>query len=386
MKKRNPRHLMAVILFSFLLIAAIFITMLPNTLFQREKETGVTAENVIDDVSIRRSGSNYTLKSGIILYQDDEILVSRSGSCEVLAVGKIRAIMDRSSRLKIQRLTRNELAIKVLDGAVFFDLVQNTPECAVTVTTEEGVFSPVSGALFSVEAVPGTQTVNVYSGSGTFTWREDTQTLRPGDHVTMYQSEDVSGMSTADILSSELRGFLLQELLHRGGLCFDSAELEAIVARRALDLPEAPPEDDPDRLVCTIEIRCDTVAALPQARAAGLPEDGVLLPPTPVSFSQGENVYDVLHRVCKASGLQLDRDYMVMIGGYYIAGIGGLEQFDFSPASGWLYRVNNWYPNYGPSKYALHSGDVIVWEYTCDTSGADLGREEWQIREEKRVE
>ena len=43
MKKRNPRHLMAVILFSFLLIAAIFITMLPNTLFQREKETGVTA-------------------------------------------------------------------------------------------------------------------------------------------------------------------------------------------------------------------------------------------------------------------------------------------------------------------------------------------------------
>ena len=72
MKKRNPRHLMAVILFSFLLIAAIFITMLPNTLFQREKETGVTAENVIDDVSIRRSedGGRTWSKQNIVAVGD----------------------------------------------------------------------------------------------------------------------------------------------------------------------------------------------------------------------------------------------------------------------------------------------------------------------------
>ena len=38
----------------------------------------------------------------------------------------------------------------------------------------------------------------------------------------------------------------------------------------------------------------------------------------------------------------------------------------------WMYKVNDWFPNYGCSRYQLQDGDVICWEYTCDL-GVDVG-------------
>lgn len=40
--------------------------------------------------------------------------------------------------------------------------------------------------------------------------------------------------------------------------------------------------------------------------------------------------------------------------------------------SGWMYSVNDWYPNYGCSCYTVQPGDVICWVYTCDL-GQDVG-------------
>jgi hypothetical protein len=37
-----------------------------------------------------------------------------------------------------------------------------------------------------------------------------------------------------------------------------------------------------------------------------------------------------------------------------------------------MYKVNDWYPNYGCSRYPLKDGDVIEWNYTCNL-GRDLG-------------
>jgi hypothetical protein len=37
-----------------------------------------------------------------------------------------------------------------------------------------------------------------------------------------------------------------------------------------------------------------------------------------------------------------------------------------------MYNVNDWFPNYGCSRYALQDGDVVRWVYTCDL-GADVG-------------
>ena len=37
-----------------------------------------------------------------------------------------------------------------------------------------------------------------------------------------------------------------------------------------------------------------------------------------------------------------------------------------------MYKVNDWFPNYGCSRYALQEGDKVEWLYTCDL-GDDIG-------------
>lgn len=37
-----------------------------------------------------------------------------------------------------------------------------------------------------------------------------------------------------------------------------------------------------------------------------------------------------------------------------------------------MYKVNDWFPNYGCSRYQLQNGDVVEWEYTCEL-GKDIG-------------
>ena len=56
-----------------------------------------------------------------------------------------------------------------------------------------------------------------------------------------------------------------------------------------------------------------------------------------------------------------------------------LYEFDGGRWSGWMYCVNDWYPNYGCGQYAVKNGDVIEWNYTYATSGfLDKTRlEEW---------
>lgn len=57
----------------------------------------------------------------------------------------------------------------------------------------------------------------------------------------------------------------------------------------------------------------------------------------------------------------------------YIEGIHNLYEFDVGELSGWMYSVNDWFPNYGCSRYQLQDGDVVEWVYTCDL-GEDVGR------------
>lgn len=101
-----------------------------------------------------------------------------------------------------------------------------------------------------------------------------------------------------------------------------------------------------------------------------------ILPVTQVKFSRGESVFEILQRTCRTHDIPLRYTYTVNYGGYYVSEISGLREIEHGALSGWLYRVNGWYPNYGSSKYEVNEGDVIVWVYTCD-GGADLGRGEW---------
>lgn len=127
---------------------------------------------------------------------------------------------------------------------------------------------------------------------------------------------------------------------------------------------------------CTISISCatilDNLEELDPEKTELVPEDGWLLEPISVSFQEGESVFDVLQRVCREQKLHMEFVDTPMYNSAYIEGIGNLYEFDCGNLSGWMYCVNEWFPNYGCSRYSLQNGDVIRWVYTCDL-GADVG-------------
>lgn len=136
-------------------------------------------------------------------------------------------------------------------------------------------------------------------------------------------------------------------------------------------------EEETSSLTCTIKIVCDTILDNMENLTAGkegyVPSSGTILGTTSVSFSEGETVFEVLQRVCDSADIQLEYSYTPMYESYYIEGINHLYEFDCGNESGWMYKVNGWFPNYGCSQYTLEDGDTIVWCYTCNGLGADVG-------------
>ena len=111
---------------------------------------------------------------------------------------------------------------------------------------------------------------------------------------------------------------------------------------------------------------------LSPGKAELIPSDGVLLPETEVTFSEGDTVFDVLQRVCQAQGIHMESNWTPAYNSAYIEGIGNLYEFDCGNLSGWMYSVNGVWPDYSCSGYTLHDGDTVVWSYTCDL-GRDVG-------------
>ncbi len=129
---------------------------------------------------------------------------------------------------------------------------------------------------------------------------------------------------------------------------------------------------------CTFSIECsailNNITQLEADKREIVPWDGVILPPTRVEFYAGESVFDVLQRVCKEFGIHLESSWTPIYNSAYIEGIHNLYEFDCGSLSGWMYRVDGWYPNYGCSRYQLADGETVQWRFTCDL-GNDVGCE-----------
>jgi hypothetical protein len=140
--------------------------------------------------------------------------------------------------------------------------------------------------------------------------------------------------------------------------------------------PPADEQTEPVTYTCTLEIRCDTVTDTSvlenQAVAPYVPADGVILAETEIVFSEGENVFDVLLRATRERDIHMEFRDDNMYSGKYIEGINYLYEMDGGPLSGWMYKVNGKFPNYGCAAYKLEDKDAIVWVYTCDL-GMDVG-------------
>ena len=127
---------------------------------------------------------------------------------------------------------------------------------------------------------------------------------------------------------------------------------------------------------CTLSIRCDTILAnldwLDPNKTELVPADGIIFPTTTVTFYEGESVFNLLQREMKKAGVHMEFENTPIYNSAYIEGIANLYEFDCGELSGWMYKVNDWFPNYGCSRYQLKEGDVVEWVYTCNL-GIDVG-------------
>ena len=128
----------------------------------------------------------------------------------------------------------------------------------------------------------------------------------------------------------------------------------------------------------TLSVRCDTLLdnmdRLDKEKHELVPEDGVIFAAQAVTVYEGESVFNVLQREMRRAKIHMEFVNTPIYNSAYIEGINNLYEFDGGELSGWMYKVNGWFPNYGCSRYLLQPGDVVEWIYTCDL-GRDIGGE-----------
>jgi len=126
----------------------------------------------------------------------------------------------------------------------------------------------------------------------------------------------------------------------------------------------------------TMSIVCSTILdnkdKFDESKLEVLPKDGIILAAKKVTFYEGESVFDVLLRETQNEKIHMEFVSTPIYNSNYIEGINNIYEFDCGELSGWMYKVNGWFPNYGCSRYTLKDGDKIEWVYTCDL-GRDIG-------------
>lgn len=132
---------------------------------------------------------------------------------------------------------------------------------------------------------------------------------------------------------------------------------------------------------CCLTIECKTVLKnenfkkLDSAKQSVVPSDGVILKKTKVVFDEGESVYDIFKRVCQNNVCSHNCKYcqgriqfesVPSVYGTYIRGIHFLYEKDCGTKSGWMYKVNDIFPEKAVDLYYVKENDNIVLVYSCD--------------------
>ncbi|MBE6014091.1 MAG: DUF4430 domain-containing protein [Lachnospiraceae bacterium] len=160
-----------------------------------------------------------------------------------------------------------------------------------------------------------------------------------------------------------------------------SEEQSSTEAKSSQTESAQPSSSGKEMITVYITIDCHNLTAkkahLDPAKKRYCPDSGVILGRTAVKIEKGKSVFDVLNKICRDKKIHVSSRYTPMYGSYYVEGINHLFEFDGDIDggyySGWMYKVNGWYPNYGCSAYTCKEGDEIVWSYTC-SCGVDLGQ------------
>jgi len=195
----------------------------------------------------------------------------------------------------------------------------------------------------------------------------------PEDETVQTQPKSSSGAAGYLSAVTESSGRVYSD----GGGEKDKYQTDPVPAGKPLPVePENQEVNTAKTYTCTFSVECSTILnnldMLDPDKLEMVPSGGTILSSTTVTFYEGESVFDVIQRLCKEKGIHLEFSWTPIYNSAYIEGIHNLYEFDCGALSGWMYRVNGWYPNYGCSRYQLQQGDTVEWRYTCDL-GHDIG-------------
>lgn len=125
--------------------------------------------------------------------------------------------------------------------------------------------------------------------------------------------------------------------------------------------------------VCTFSVSCETILnnkdKLDKTKYSLVPSDGVIYNASDVEIKEGDTVFSLLERELVLNNIHFEYNKTISV---YIEGINNIYEFDCGDLSGWMYKVNGVFPNFGCDLYTLSPGDVVEWVYTCDL-GRDVG-------------
>ena len=333
----------------------------------------VTTLDKVGNVNIERSGLGYALENDATL-QDGDIVETLKGS---------RISVARNAATTLSFGEKTEAKLGVSDAGLTASLTQgilvviaNEKTGPVAVTAVDETFTCENG-VFTCSVQGDSIAARAYAGTVKAAQAKATVEAGKALSVNKGTADPLSELSLKALNESEIS---LLMAAAKGGtkLAFSADDLQGELDRRAAEKAEANKAGgDSSVPSVTIEIRCDTIlsnmAYLEQGKSVFVPANGVILATSRVQISEGDTAFDVLKAACSATGIQLEYSFTPLYNAYYIEGINNLYEFDCGEQSGWMYKVNGWFPNYGCSQYEMSDGDVMVWCYTCNGLGADVG-------------
>lgn len=393
--------------------------------FDRTEESVVRIAAVKGIANIERNGIGYNIASEMNLQSGDKIETKKGAQVKLLWQEQKSLVLNGNTETALELGADDEMKLQVEEGELFADAAEDQKKLLVGFDENE---AELSGAVFSISVQAGSSTLNLYAGDVSVILADGVQerveagetlsVVKGTDGEVSYQITEMQIASLSEFIISQA-----QDCKHADELCFTQAQLQQILDDRAAEKQaaleaslntklvleteetketedgelqtqteavqndaEQPAEAEVHTIsepavqeanICTITILCDTILDnmdnLDQGKEAYVPANGTILATSSVEFEEGETVFDVLTRVCEYAGIQIEYSWTAIYDSYYIEGINNLYEFDCGNESGWMYKVNGWFPNYGCSSYELENGDNIVWCYTCNGLGADVG-------------
>lgn len=435
-RKRLLNALM-VIAVGVIILCGVMITGNLKGWFRSSAESFISSGEVSGICNIERQGIGYTLKKDMALQTADIVETEKGSKAALSLFKAGKSIMNAEAEMKIEEASADKLYLEITRGEVFFDVSgppkefvikfgENTATVKGTVfsisvqqgssalsvfdgsvdvkaedesdnTVEKGKFISVAqsggGKLFvgvsdlqinslnafMISCLTESENDDLCFGKEALAKLEEerqAERIRSAESAVKIDKKDNPADSQtkesgdqADSDGSQGSGSESTSISNSNSNSNDGHSSEP-----AGENAGKPAANDKS---CTITILCNTIldnmGNLTPGKEQFVPSNGVILGTSQVSFSDGETVFDVLTRVCANTGIQIEYSWTPMYGSYYIEGINNLYEFDCGHESGWMYKVNGWFPNYGCSSYKLADNDDIVWCYTCNGLGADVG-------------